>query len=146
MSDINHLVGIKATAKQIYQALTTDEGLMQWWTNDVSGAGPIGSIIKFRFNGSGPNFTVNQLVENKRVGWKHSGEMPQAWVGTNILFEIDETADQTMVKFTHSNWNEATSFHAHCNTKWAVFLLSLKDALEKNEGRPFPNDVQIDHS
>lgn len=146
MTEINHLVGIKATPEQVYQALTTDSGLMTWWTNDVNGAGAIGSTIKFRFNGSGPDFTVTQLVENKLVCWKHSGDVPQAWIGTTIRFEIDESSEQTLVKFSHSNWQETTSFNAHCSTKWAVFLLSLKDALEKNKGRPFPDDIQIDHS
>ena len=146
MPQIIHLVGIKASAEQVYQALTTDAGLMTWWTNDVTGAGAIGSTIKFRFNGAGPDFTVSQLIEDKLVGWKHSGDVPQTWIGTSILFEIDETIEQTMVKFTHSNWLESTNFTAHCSTKWAVFLLSLKDALESNKGKPFPHDVQIDHS
>ena len=34
---------------------------------------------------------------------------------------------------------------AHCSCKWAVFLLSLKDALETGKGRPFPDDIHIDH-
>ena len=33
----------------------------------------------------------------------------------------------------------------HCCTKWAVFLLSLKEAIEKGEGRPYPDDIHIDH-
>jgi len=31
----------------------------------------------------------------------------------------------------------------HCSTKWATFLLSLKDWLERDEGRPVPYDVKI---
>ncbi len=31
----------------------------------------------------------------------------------------------------------------HCSTKWAVFLMSLKDLLEKSDGRPAPRDVKI---
>jgi uncharacterized protein YndB with AHSA1/START domain len=146
MSEINHLVGIKATSEQVYSALTTDAGLMMWWTNDVNGAGSIGSTIEFRFNGLGPDFKVIQLVENKLVGWQHTGNVPQAWAGTIIKFEIDEAPEQTFVKFTQSNWLENSSFKAHCSTKWAVFLLSLKDALETNTGKPFPDDIQIDHA
>lgn len=146
MAEIHHRVGIKASAQQIYQALTTNEGLATWWTNDVSGAGDIGSIIAFRFNGGGPDFQVMNLVENTSVHWKHSGSMPEEWVGSEIRFELQAEEDQTIVRFAHSNWQDATDFMAHCSTKWAVFLLSLKEALESGVGKPFPNDVNIDHS
>jgi hypothetical protein len=67
-------------------------------------------------------------------------------MNTAISFELDAKDGQTFVNFTHSNWREYTDFMAHCNTKWAVFLLSLKGALELGVGKPFPNDIQIDHS
>ena len=144
--DINHRVGIKASPDKIYEALTTNNGLAQWWTNDISGAGGVGSIIEFRFNGGGPDFAVVELVANKTVRWKHSGNMPEPWMGTEILFQLQVENEQTFVRFTHSGWKESTDFMAHCSTKWAVFLISLKDAVESNQGRPFPNDMQIDHS
>ncbi|MEH6652229.1 MAG: SRPBCC domain-containing protein [Motiliproteus sp.] len=146
MADINHQVGIEASPEKIYELLTTNSGLSQWWTNDVSGAGDVGSVIEFRFNGGGPDFTVTQLVPNKVVGWKHTGAMPEAWMGTEILFQLRQESDQTFVRFTHANWKEPTDFMAHCSTKWAVFLLSLKDALETGKGKPFPDDIQIDNA
>lgn len=146
MKAIKHRVGIQASAEKIYQALTTNEGLMQWWTNDVTGAGEVGAIIKFRFNGGGPDFKVIELIENKTVRWNHSGNMPEAWMGTEVLFELKEEDNQTFVSFSHAKWQEANDFMAHCNTKWAVFLISLKEAIENNKGRPFPNDISIDHS
>jgi len=146
MVDINHRVGIKAPAEKVYLALTTNKGLESWWTNDVYGAGGVGSIIEFRFNGGGPDFAITQLIENNRVEWTHSGNMPEAWIGTKITFQLCSEEAQTWVRFTHSNWRESSDFMAHCSTKWAVFLLSLKDAVEANQGKPFPNDTQIDHS
>ncbi len=146
MFDINHQVGIKASPDKVYEALTTNEGLSKWWTNDTSGAGDVGSIIEFRFNGGGPDFTVFELIPNETVKWRHSGSMPEAWMGTEITFSLRVDNEQTFVRFTHSNWKEASDFMAHCSTKWAVFLISLKSSLETNVGRPFPNDIQIDHS
>jgi len=51
MADIIHRVGITGSTREIYNSLTTDEGLSRWWTTDTSGAGEVGSIIKFRFDG-----------------------------------------------------------------------------------------------
>ena len=146
VSEICHLVGIKASPEKIYEFLTTDHGLSQWWTNDVSGAGEVGSVIKFRFNGGGPDFSVAELVPNERVRWQHSGSMPEAWMGTEIVFQLRVDGEQTFVRFTHANWKEASDFMAHCSTKWGVFLLSLKEAIETGKGRAFPNDIHIDHS
>lgn len=146
MTEITHRVGINALPEKIYKLLTTDGGLSQWWTNDVSGAADVGSIIKFRFDGGGPDFAVTELIPGKVVRWKHSGSMPEAWMGTEILFKLNREGEQTFVRFTHSNWDDTSDFMAHCSTKWAVFMLSLKEAAETGTGKPFPSDVQIDHS
>ena len=146
MAEINHRVGIAAVASEVYKALTTDEGLSTWWTTDTTGAGDVGSIIRFRFNGGGPDFEVVELQPGTVVRWRHSGEMPVDWMGTEVSFELSNNGTQTFVRFRHSHWKEASDFMAHCSTKWAVFLLSLKQAIETGSGRPFPNDIHIDHS
>jgi len=146
MYAINHRVGIKAPVAAIYHALTTNGGLTKWWTNDVSGAGEVGAVIEFRFNGGGPDFTVIELIENKLVRWQHTGNMPDAWRGTKISFLLESEAGQVFVNFSHYHWQEPSTFMAHCSTKWAVFMLSLKAALEKGQGQPFPHDIAIDHS
>ena len=63
MVDIIHRVGIAASADEVYTALTTNDGLSRWWTTDTSGAGDVGSIIKFRFGDGGPDFEVIELQE-----------------------------------------------------------------------------------
>lgn len=146
MFEINHRVGIKAPVEKLYQALTTNKGLASWWTSDVSGAGDVGAQIAFRFGGGGPDFRVTELVPNKTVRWLHQGSVPDAWMKTEVLFRLMPEAEQTFVSFTHSNWQARSDFMAHCSTKWAVFLLSLKEAVETGQGKPFPNDIPIDHS
>ena len=146
MAEITHRVGIKGSSAEIYQLLTTDQGLAKWWTGDTKGAGGVGSVIQFRFNGGGPDFRVTELIPDKRVVWQHSGEMPMEWMGTEVRFELSSDELQTFIRFTHGNWSESSDFMAHCSIKWAVFLLSLKQVIETGTGRPFPNDIQVDHS
>lgn len=145
MHEIYHRVGISAAPERVYQALTTDEGLSRWWTGDTSGAGETGSVIRFGFGGVGIDFEVAELQANSLVRWKHVGEIPEAWMDTEVRFGLMPGEDQTYVHFAHSDWKEKTDFMGHCSTKWAVFLLSLKDLLEKGEGHPFPHDVSVDH-
>ncbi len=146
MAEINHRVGIKGSPDAIYHALTTNEGLSAWWTTDTQGAGDVGSIINFRFGGGGPDFEVVALEPGIMVQWKHRGAVPEDWMGTEITFVLRKEENETIVRFQHADWQEATDFLAHCSTKWAVFLLSLKEFIETGKGRPFPGDVPIDHS
>ena len=144
MAEIRHRVGIKASAAEVYQRLTTDDGLSQWWTSDTRGAGGVGSVIQFRFGGNGPDFEVIELVPDQRVRWRHRGEMPNDWMGSEILYELHEDDKQTIVNFSHYNWPRSDDFLAHCSTKWGVFLMSLKSCLETGRGQPYPDDVHID--
>ena len=41
MAEMRHEITINAPAKQVYDAITTESGLRQWWTADVSVHGPI---------------------------------------------------------------------------------------------------------
>lgn len=148
MAEINHAVGIKASPQSIYEALTQIEKLSKWWTTDTRGvAHQLKGKIEFRFDGGGPDFQVIGLKPGKLVKWK-SKDRKGEWVGTEISFKLekDEEADQTLLYFKHSKWKKATTFMSHCSTKWAVFMLSLKDYLETGTGKPFPNDTPINHS
>ncbi len=144
MAEIRRRVGIKGSAKDIYRLLTTDVGLSQWWTTDTSGSGDVGSIIHFRFGDDGPRLEVAELLANRQVRWRHHGEMPGAWMGTEILFELQSQDKQTIVNFSHYNWRQVDEFLAHCSTKWGVFLMSLKSSIETGKGQPYPDDVPID--
>ena len=144
MAEIRHRVGIRASAHDIYQLLTTDEGLSKWWTSDTSGAGDVGSVIAFRFGGGGPDFEVIELTADRKVVWRHSGAMPPDWIGSEICFELEETEAQTFVNFRHYNWRQSGNFLAHCSTKWGVFMMSLKSCIETGTGQAYPNDVHID--
>jgi uncharacterized protein YndB with AHSA1/START domain len=97
MPEVNHRVGIRGSLHDVYTALTTDAGLSTWWTGDTTGAGPVGSVIAFRFNGDGPDFEVVELQPDRLVRWRHSGDMPAEWQGTEVSFELTEVEGQVFV-------------------------------------------------
>lgn len=49
MVDIIHRIGIKSPATEVYNALTSLEGLAGWWTEDVTGDARVGGKIEFSF-------------------------------------------------------------------------------------------------
>ncbi|MBI3523345.1 MAG: SRPBCC domain-containing protein [Betaproteobacteria bacterium] len=142
---IQHQVGIKATPEAVYKALTDLKQLARWWTSDTRGKSEVGSRLEFWFGNFFQKFEVIELKPQEQVRWKATKEGVDEWAGTEIGFRLKPDDNQTLVRFTHSNWSDDTDFLAHCSTKWAVFLLSLKDLLEKGKGHPFPEDLPIKH-
>ena len=45
--------------------------------------------------------------------------------------------------FRHEGWREPVEFMHHCSTKWATFLMSLKQLVETGTGAPDPRDVRV---
>ena len=148
MIDIIHRVGIKAPASKVYAALSNIDGLAGWWTKATTGTSKVGGTIAFRFHQptgeeiGGFDMDVLELVSEQKVRWRVKGG-PAEWVGTDIEFILSRQDDYTIVMFGHRKWREEVEFMAHCSTKWATFLLSLRDLVETGKGQPAPNDLKI---
>ena len=138
MVDILHRVGIDAPVDTVYRALTTVPGLASWWVGGTSGNAEEGGVIDFHFC----KMKVTEAKPGAVVRWV-CVEGPAEWVGTTVSFQLQRKEGQTFVLFKHGGWKEPVEFMHHCSTKWAVFLLSLKDAIERGAGRPTPDDVKI---
>ncbi|MFC5813532.1 SRPBCC family protein [Nonomuraea harbinensis] len=141
MADILHRVGIKAPAADVYEALTTVEGLAGWWTADTRGEG---DVLRFRFGADGFDMKVLEARPGERVLWEVVGG-PEEWIGTHVGWDLDRAGDYTVILFKHAGWKEPVEFMHHCSTKWAVFLMSLKSLVETGKGAPAPDDVKIDN-
>lgn len=137
MPDILHRVGIAAEPMRVFEALTTVEGIRNWWSSDTHGDAAESGAFQFRSN----RLDVVH-ADPTLVSWRYSGPAKE-WVPTEITFRLEWRDNQTIVLFKQAGWREPVEFMHHCSTKWATFLLSLKDYVEKGEGRPEPRDTKI---
>jgi hypothetical protein len=150
MVDIIHRIGIRSSANEVYKAISTIEGLANWWTEEVEGDDQIEGKIKFTFRSATGDIKgqmimqVKELSLQKNVRWQ-CVDGPAEWIGTAITFELSQQDDQVIIIFGHRNWREPIEFMAHCSMKWAVFLLSLREYVETGKGKPSPRDVKIDN-
>ncbi len=143
MVDILHRVGAVAPIDDVYRALATPDGIAGWWTVDTAGSSDVGGSLSFRFGDAGGfDMEIVELRPNERVRWRVT-DGPSEWVGTEIDWRLDQRDQWTIVNFTHQGWREPVEFMHHCSTKWATFLVSLKDLVETGHGRPAPNDVKV---
>ena len=148
MTDIVHRIGIKAPAADVYAALSTIKGLAGWWTQETTGDAKVGGVLSFVFHIEsgellgGFDMDVIEMSPSDKVRWRVK-DGPAEWIGTHIEFSLARRDDWTVVMFSHRGWREEVEFTAHCSTKWATFLLSLRDLIETGKGRPAPSDLRI---
>ena len=140
MPDIHHKLSIGAPRERVFQALATREGLARWWTSTTEGDSVPGQTLTFRFGEHVIQMRVDELRAGSRVAWECTKADPE-WQGTQLSFDLTEENGRTTVLFGHRQWAKASDFFAHCSTKWATFLLSLREYAETGKGRPFPHDL-----
>ena len=143
MYSILHRVGVHAPPRDVYDALASRDRLAAWWTDDTRGVPQPGGIIHFRFGDRG--FFDMKVLDRRpdaRVEWEVT-DGPDEWIGTHVSFDLAQVDGYTIVLFKHEGWREPVEFMAHCSTRWATFLLSLKQYAETGAGDPYPDQVDI---
>ena len=143
MVDILHRVGMKsASPDEVYAALTTLEGLSGWWATDTKGQTEVGGTVEFRFELGPIDMKVLEVKPAESVLWEVT-DGPAEWIGTTVRWDLKQAGDYTIVLFAHEGWKEPVEFMYHCSTKWATFLVSLKQFVETGTGAPEPHDLWI---
>jgi hypothetical protein len=95
MSNIEHLQTVNVPASTVFEALTTEKGLSEIWTNELIVSDQIGCINEFRFGGKGlTKMRVDELTTDKMILWLCVDSDPE-WIGTTISFDIEEKNEQT---------------------------------------------------
>ena len=139
-------MGIKAALKDVYEALFLPDRLVGWWPQKASGSAEKGSHLRLGFPGYPDHvWELVDLSPNERVHMKFMfGPVP--WKGTELVFTLKEGNGQVWVTLDHITTQEtpADAFQYFC-TKWPTFLVSLKELLETGKGRPYPDDIKIQH-
>lgn len=137
MADIKHIFEINAPAGKIFEAITTVEGLQNWWTRQTSGDGKEGGELEFRFGDHMFNkMKVINTTPDKEVHWECI-DGHEDWIGTKLSFELIPQGENIRVCFQHNNWKEANDFYGQCNHVWGHYMESLKSYCEKGKGEPF---------
>src|SRR4051812_29592773 len=100
---IKHLFHIAAPRADVFKAISTVDGLTNWWTTETTGDAGLGGVVKFRFGNVGPDMKVVDVKPNESVTWQ-CVESPHGWVGNTLTFKLDDNDGKTRVRFSHDGW------------------------------------------
>ncbi len=139
-----HFIGARTTREEMFRAISTPEGLKEWWATSANGNVEEGgtlhlvfeqlTTLKFRYDVISPN---EKLILTCFDSFK-------SWDKTQLVFEIEEKDNQIFLTQTHQNIpdNDIESL-SYFSTKWTVYLLSLKQYLETGKGTPYPQEFKL---
>lgn len=145
MPEIHQLVGVKASPAKVFAAVATAKGVSGWWSKTVKGEVAQGKTFDVVFDTAKIRLKVTVLKKEKKVVWKPVKD-DYGMERTTISFEITKKGNETILKMAHTGFKgKPDFFFSFMSMKWATFMLSLKDYIEKGKGRPFPRDVYIMH-
>jgi uncharacterized protein YndB with AHSA1/START domain len=132
---IRHNIVIKASPEKIYQAITTQEGLSNWWAKQTMAKPELGFVNVFTFGDSRNDMKISKLITNSSVEWTCIDSIEE-WIDTKVTFDLEEKEGKTLLRFSHSGWRNLTDTFAECNYHWGKFMTSLKSLCETGTGTP----------
>jgi uncharacterized protein YndB with AHSA1/START domain len=139
MPSIKHLFHINSPQEKVYKALSTIEGLSNWWTKQTNGDTRVGGIIQFRFGEQGPDMKVKEMRPNESVSWECVAGA-EDWIGTTFTFKLDTNEGKTRVRFEQAGWKEADDFYASCSFSWGRYMESLRQFCQTGKGEAFGSE------
>ena len=143
MALVRHRVGIQGARSAIYAAITQAEGLASWWSTTATGECSVRQALDLGFGESITlTFFVCELELDKSI-LLECPNGPGPWGKSRLCFELEDVSDQVLVTLIHSNEQASDDDFLYFNTKWPLYLLSLRDYIETGTGQPCPNDVPI---
>ena len=143
MPDIKHSLIIKASTKEVFDAISTPAGMDEWWTKKSAGIPTLGEVYQLYF---GPDFdwraTVVKCLPNVDFELKID-EAYEFWTGTNVGFHLEEKEDITQLDFHHTGWVVEVDNFRESSYCWAMYLRILKRYLEFGETVPYENRLDV---
>jgi uncharacterized protein YndB with AHSA1/START domain len=140
MPDITHLVKIQTSPERVYEALTTAEGIRNWWTRDAALDSNAGGTGEFGFfeRRVVTEVKIDELKRPVLVGWSTISSSLSGWGGTTITFDLRAEGNDAVLAFAHRGFKQADESYARTTTGWGYYLASLQQYLETGKGAPHP--------
>ena len=130
---------IEATPERVFNALTQQDEIAHWWTNDLSAKPEVGSLAEFCFTQWGAGiiqFEIAELDQGKKVRWLTRQGRPQ-WTGTSVTWQLTPIHNETRLLFTHDGFAQSDEVYKQgVHENWQYYLNSLKSYLEMGKGTP----------
>ena len=141
MPDIMMEVPINAAPETLYHALTEQDGIRSWWTQQADYTPKIGAVSEFRFYNGGVvlRLALEETEANRKVVWKAVSGVPD-WLGTQVIWDLVPVENGTKLLFSHRDFASSDGSLPYTTYNWAWYIISLKKYAETGTGSPHTGD------
>jgi uncharacterized protein (TIGR02246 family) len=144
-------IELAAPQSTVYAALTTQQGIQNWWTKTCEVGPAIGSQVIVKFGTTFKVMRIESLLPDREVRWKVTEAHLDApgltrtdeWIGSTITFQLVRESDfVTRLSMEHRGLTPQVECYEICSNGWKQFLASLKSYVESGRGTPFVQPTQ----
>jgi uncharacterized protein YndB with AHSA1/START domain len=128
---------IEAPPQRVWGAITQQDEIVRWWSDEARVKPEVGSLGEFRFRPPAGvlQFEVAELDQDEKARWI-SRQGPAHWAGTSVAWQLTPVQNGTQVVFTHDGFAKVYEAYEQTRGNWEYFLASLKSYLETGKGTP----------
>lgn len=133
MPDILQDFPIRATPDRVFAAVSTPEGLNQWWTETCEGRVQLGEEYALGF---GAEYQWSAVVTRCELNTCFELAMKKSdadWDTTRVAFTLAPVDGGTQVQFAHVGWPSANDHYRISSHCWALYLRLLRRYVENGE-------------
>ncbi len=121
-------IDIARPAQEVFNSITN---VPNWWSKDFEGSCS-NMNDQFTIHHPGQHYSkqrVTEVMPGKKLVWLVTeSEMPwlqknrQEWTDTKMIFELSESGDKTMLRFTHFGLVPKMECYSLCKTGWTMVV------------------------
>ena len=134
MPGIRHSVQIDVPAVQVYPLISSGSGFSKWWAEDITMRAD--GVVDLGFFNRATIYSLRPVRGASPLEAEWLCLSGKEWSGTRLLFRLGETKGQTLLRFTHANWEADTDYFVSCNTTWGALMFRLKAIAEGKSAAP----------
>ena len=149
MPEIHLQTTVPASPERVFEALTTEDGIKSFWTDQAKMSSDVGSVAEFGF---GPEWAMRLKMRiegadpGSQVKWHCLGDFPE-WLETDVIWDIAATDEGgATVRLHHLGWESAEQSLPSVNFTWAMILAQLAKNLESGESQAMMVSTDAGHA
>lgn len=135
--NIYHNLYINAPINMVFDAVSEPDQLNNWWTLKSSGTPKLNAVYNLNFTNEFNWFGKVSKCEFDKSFYITMTDSDKDWKDTTFGFDLEETEQGVLLKFSHVNWPELNHHFKFSSYCWAMLLNSLKKYLESGTVIPF---------
>jgi hypothetical protein len=144
--DFTTTIVVDKTPQQAFEAINHVRG---WWSEDIEGfTDQLDGVYYYHYRDVHRcTIKVVELVPGRRVVWQVLDNTfnfiadKTEWIGTYIIFDIDEKDSKTEIKFIHQGLVAGYQCFNVCFEAWTNYIQnSLHNLIETGKGEPNPRE------